>query len=113
MIFVADVSASAEFFRAKLGFDVDFLHGEPPFYASVSRDGAVLHLRFAPRVFVPGVSEHESLLAALIEVDNIKALYGEFLDACVEMVSRLTTEPWGATGFTIGDPDGNRIGFSN
>ena len=44
VIFVADVKASAEFFNKTLGFETNFLHGEPPFYGSVSRDGATIHL---------------------------------------------------------------------
>ena len=46
IIFVANVQASAEFFRDTLGFSIDFLHGHPPFYGAVSRDGACVHLKF-------------------------------------------------------------------
>lgn len=31
ILFVRDVNASATFFREKLGFEIDFLHGSPPF----------------------------------------------------------------------------------
>jgi hypothetical protein len=46
VIFVANLKASAEFFKDTLGFSIDFLHGKPPFYGSVSRDGACVHLKF-------------------------------------------------------------------
>ncbi len=46
MLFVANVQTSAVFFRDSLGFAIDFLHGSPPFYGSISRDAARLHLRF-------------------------------------------------------------------
>ena len=45
ILFVRDVPASAAFFRDKLGFGIDFLHGDPPFYGAVSRGAACLHLR--------------------------------------------------------------------
>ena len=45
ILFVRDVPASAAFFRDRLGFTIDFLHGTPPFYGSVSRGKACLHLR--------------------------------------------------------------------
>ena len=45
ILFVRDVTASAAFFRDKLGFVADFLHGAPPFYGAVSRDGIWIHLR--------------------------------------------------------------------
>ena len=37
ILFVRDVPASAAFFKEKLGFEIDFLYGAPPFYGSVSR----------------------------------------------------------------------------
>jgi hypothetical protein len=43
---VTNVQTSAAFFRDKLGFVIHFLHGHPPFYGSVSRGAACLHLRF-------------------------------------------------------------------
>ena len=46
VVFVADVRVSAKFYRDSLGFSIDFLHGDPPFYGSVSRDGACMHLKF-------------------------------------------------------------------
>jgi catechol 2,3-dioxygenase-like lactoylglutathione lyase family enzyme len=45
ILFVRDVSAATTFYETKLGFAIDFLHGEPPFYGSVSRNGACLHFR--------------------------------------------------------------------
>jgi catechol 2,3-dioxygenase-like lactoylglutathione lyase family enzyme len=112
MLFVSNVQASADFFTEKLGFDIDFLHGHPPFYGSVSRDGARLHLRFVHEpAFAPGIVAKEQLLAAFINVEDVKALFAEYLDAGVEMHTRLKKEPWGGFGFTVADPDGNRIYF--
>jgi catechol 2,3-dioxygenase-like lactoylglutathione lyase family enzyme len=112
ILFVSNVQASAEFFRDKLGFAIDFLHGHPAFYGSVSRDGARLHLRFVHEpAFAEGVVEREQLLAAYLDVADAKALFAEYLAAGVPMHSRLKKEPWGGPGFTILDLDGNRIYF--
>jgi len=46
ILFVRDVTKAAAFYVDRLGFQIDFLHGNPPFYASVSRDRSCLHLRF-------------------------------------------------------------------
>src|SRR5580692_5859762 len=86
VVFVSNVQASAAFFRDKLGFAIDFLHGNPPFYGSVSRDGARLHLRFvhAP-VITPQIREREEgLLSAFLDVDNIQGLFAEYKAAGVE-----------------------------
>jgi catechol 2,3-dioxygenase-like lactoylglutathione lyase family enzyme len=114
VVFVSNVQASAAFFRDKLGFAIDFLHGNPPFYASVSRGAARLHLRFVHEpVFAPGVREREDgLLSAFVDVDNIKGLFAEYKAAGVEFVHPLRKEPLGASAFIVRDPDGNSICFA-
>jgi hypothetical protein len=44
-LFVSDIKASCDFFTIKLGFAVDFIYGDPPFYGAVKRDNARLALR--------------------------------------------------------------------
>ncbi|MGH8218926.1 MAG: glyoxalase superfamily protein [Steroidobacteraceae bacterium] len=112
VVFVSSVQASATFFRDKLGFRIDFLHGNPPFYGSVSRDGARLHLRFVHESpFVDGLVDREQLICAFIEVEDVKSLYAKYVAAGVEIADRLKREPWGGSGFTVRDPDGNRVYF--
>jgi catechol 2,3-dioxygenase-like lactoylglutathione lyase family enzyme len=114
VVFVSNVQASASFFRDKLGFAIDFLHGNPPFYASVSRGDARLHLRFVHEpVFAAGVREREDgLLSAFVDVDNIKGLFAEYKAAGVDFAHPLRKEPWGASAFIVLDPDGNFICFA-
>jgi len=113
VIHVTDVQTSAAFFRDKLGFTIDFLHGHPPFYGSVSRGAASLHLRFVHEpVFRDGIREREQLLAAFLDVDNIKSLFAEYKAAGVGFVHPLRKEPWGASAFIVLDPDGNWICFA-
>lgn len=114
VVFVSNVQASAAFFRDKLGFAIDFLHGHPPFYASVSRGAARLYLRFvhAP-VITPEIREREEgLLSAFLDVDNIRGLFAEYKAAGVDFAHPLRKEPWGMSAFTVLDPDGNRICFA-
>ncbi len=113
VLFVSDVRASAAFFRDKLGFAIDFLHGNPPFYGAVVRGEACLHLRFVHQpVFVAGIREKEALLAAFVSVDNIKILFREYKAGGVAFEHELRKEPWGGPAFTIIDPDGNRVCFA-
>jgi catechol 2,3-dioxygenase-like lactoylglutathione lyase family enzyme len=114
VLFVANVQTSAAFFRDSLGFAIDFLHGSPPFYGSVSRGAARLHLRFVHEpVFAPGVREREdSLLSAFVGVDNVKDLFAEYKAAGVGFAQPLRKEPWGASAFIVLAPDGNWICFA-
>jgi catechol 2,3-dioxygenase-like lactoylglutathione lyase family enzyme len=114
VVFVSNVQTSAAFFRDKLGFAIDFLHGHPPFYASVSRGAARLHLRFVHEpVITPGVREREEgLLSAFLDVENIKGLFAEYKAAGVDFLQPLRKEPWGGSAFIVLDPDGNCICFA-
>ncbi|TDD59529.1 glyoxalase/bleomycin resistance/extradiol dioxygenase family protein [Kribbella antibiotica] len=112
VLYVADVSAAATFYRDRLGFQIDFLHGSLPFYGSVSRDGATLHLKLVHEpVFAAGVAEREGLIMAFVDMPNVRELYAEYLAADAEIVQKLTKQAWGGTDFIVRDLDGNAIAF--
>ncbi|GAB3940156.1 hypothetical protein GCM10029976_057430 [Kribbella albertanoniae] len=112
VLYVANVDAAATFYRDKLGFRIDFVHGNPPFYGSVSRDGATLHLKHVDEpVFVVGAAEREGLIMAFVETTNVRELYAEYLAADADIVQKLTKQAWGGTDFIVRDPDGNAITF--
>lgn len=112
ILFVRDVAAAADFYRGTLGFEVDFLHGSPPFYGSVSRGAACLHLRLvgAPN-FAELARRERSLILASIEVSGVRALFAELSGRGAPIAQRLMTHPWGGTDFHVRDPDGNVISF--
>ncbi len=113
VIFVANVQASAEFFRDTLGFSIDFLHGQPPFYGAVSRDGACVHLKFVHEpVFAIGAHDRDGLIMAFIEVENVKALYASYVAAGVTLEQKLKKQAWGGRDFIVRDLDGNAICFA-
>lgn len=112
ILFVHDVKLSAAFFRDKLGFVIDFLHGLPPFYGAVSRDGVCLHLRFVGHpFFAQAAAEEGGLILASIEVANVQRLFEEFQARGVEFAQRLKKQAWGGTDFHVRDPDGNVVSF--
>lgn len=112
ILFVNDVARAAAFYEQKLGFQIDFLHGKPPFYGSVSRDDARLHLRFVHQTnFTELVAREQSLILAMIEVSAVKALFEEFARRDVVFAQRLVRQPWGGLDFHVRDPDGNVISF--
>lgn len=114
--YVADVASAIAFYTSKLGFGLDFVYGEPQFYAQVSRDCARIALRLVPtQAFVDGIREREQLLCASITVDSadaIKRIFLTFQAAGVDFHQTLRKEPWGARAFIVTDPDGNLIQFA-
>jgi catechol 2,3-dioxygenase-like lactoylglutathione lyase family enzyme len=115
-LFVSDITASCAFFTGKLGFAVEFVYGEPPFYAQVKRGGAQIALRHVDRDVMDKIAvamkSDVDMLAASISVDDVQALYSEFRAAHVAFHQDLRTEPWGARTFIVRDPDGNLLLFA-
>lgn len=115
-LFVSDIQVSCSFFTDKLGFTIDFIYGEPPFYGQVTRDKAQLALRqVCEPVFVGDIREREHLLSASITVDTtdeIKQLFLDFQANGVPFHQTIKKEPWGARNFIVLDPDGNLILFA-
>lgn len=115
-LYVRDLQASADFFTAKLGFNIDFIYGDPPFYGQVSRDNARLALRSMDEAFFgEDIREREGLLSASITLESaeeIKDLYLTYQAADVPMQQALRNEPWQAKTFIVRDPDGNLILFA-
>ena len=112
ILLVRDVKTSAAFFQAKLGFEIDFLHGLPPFYGSVSRDGIKLHLRFVHEPFFAEAARlDESVICASFEVSNVQGLFEEFKARGVDFPQALTKQAWGGTDFHVRDLDGNVFSF--
>ncbi len=111
ILFVSDVTRAAQFYM-DLGFSTDFLYGAPPFYGSVSRDGACLHLRYVAHPnFTELAATEEALILATVEVSDVHALHAEFESRGVQISRGLVDQPWGGTDFHVRDPAGNEISF--
>jgi catechol 2,3-dioxygenase-like lactoylglutathione lyase family enzyme len=112
-LFVTNIKSSCDFYTNKLGFAVEFIYGDPPFYAQVIRDNARLALRLVCEpVFVGDIRKREHLLSASITVataNEIKQLFLSYQAARVDFHQALKQEPWGAKTFIVSDPDQNLI----
>jgi catechol 2,3-dioxygenase-like lactoylglutathione lyase family enzyme len=112
-LFVTDIRAAVAYFTEKLGFRLVFLHGDPPFFGQVARDGAALNLRHVDTPLIdPALAASEDFLAASINTDGVAALYREFQGSGATFHQPLRQEPWGATTFIVKDPAGNLILFT-
>jgi hypothetical protein len=93
-VFVRDIDRSAEWYCDVLGFEIEYRYGAPPFYAQVSRKAVAFNLRrteVSPWAVDPA---DEELLAARLEVADVKTLFLELRDR-TPIHQGLRTEPWG------------------
>jgi catechol 2,3-dioxygenase-like lactoylglutathione lyase family enzyme len=115
-LFVANIQRSCDFYAKKLGFTVEFVYGEPPFYGQVRRDHARLNLRLVSEpVFAGDIRKLEGLLSASITVataSEIKQLFLDYQAIEVPIHQALRKEPWGARTFVVSDLDENLLLFA-
>jgi catechol 2,3-dioxygenase-like lactoylglutathione lyase family enzyme len=106
---VSDLARSLDFYRERLGFELDFAYEN--FYASVHRDGCYIHLNCAsPTPRDQAAFERAEHLDACAIVSDAEALAAEFSSAGAPFSVPLRMMPYGAE-FYIRDPDGYIIGF--
>jgi catechol 2,3-dioxygenase-like lactoylglutathione lyase family enzyme len=108
---VDDLEAAMAFYESRCGFLRDFTY--EGFYGSVSRGGAVIHLKCAPKLPEERVhrrsGEH---LDAFLSVTGVAELYEELLKRGAPILKGLEPRPWGEVDFYVEDLDGYILCFS-
>jgi catechol 2,3-dioxygenase-like lactoylglutathione lyase family enzyme len=99
---VRDLRASFAYYRDRLGFTVDWDHGDPPTFGSVSRSHGVLFL-------CQGCQGTPGAWAMMF--GDVDALYRDMRarNALIRMPP--TDMPWGLRELHVSDPDGNVLRF--
>jgi len=62
-------------------------------------------------VLAAGAQDRDGLITAFIEVENVKALYAEYVTAGAMFDQKLKKQAWGGRDFVVRDPDDNGICF--
>ena len=112
VLLVHDVSLCARYWKDKLGFKAE-LFGDPPGFAILQRDGAVVMLSLAPQdaEIKPNWKVAEKAWDAFIWVNDAKAIYQEFIERGATIDWTLYEAPWGGLEFGIQDAQGYDIAF--
>ena len=109
-LLVDDLDKTLAFYKAVLGFTVDFIYED--FYAGISLGGGVLHIKCAPKIAEDRQHRrtHEHL-DAYFTVTCIENLYHELESRGAPIRRALEPRPWGMRDFYIEDPDGYILCF--
>jgi uncharacterized glyoxalase superfamily protein PhnB len=97
---VADLEASLRFYET-LGFQSIYRNDE--IHLVVKRNSVTLHL---------STEEGEGKTCCQIIVTAVNDLYDDLTGKGAKIVHEIGDRPWGNRDFTIADPDGNEITFS-
>jgi catechol 2,3-dioxygenase-like lactoylglutathione lyase family enzyme len=110
-LLVEKLDDSLAFYEQRLGFSRDFVY--EGFYASVSRDRAVIHLKCAPKLEAERAHRRSGdHLDAYLVVSGVGELHTEFVGRGAPIIKPLGQRPWGARDFYVEDPDGYILCFS-
>jgi len=108
---VNKLADALSFYKESLDFTVDFVYED--FYASVSRDGATIHLKCAPKLEAERAHQKSGEhLDAYLDVSGVAELHEEFAERGAHITMPLQERPWGRREFYIEDPDGYILCFS-
>jgi catechol 2,3-dioxygenase-like lactoylglutathione lyase family enzyme len=110
---VRDVTATAAFYRDKLGFEVLFQEpDEDPFFAILRRDDAMLFVKSVGEEPIPNSKRHpDARWDAYVSVPDPDALAAEFESSGVTFSSPLQDTHDGLRGFEVEDADGYVLFF--
>jgi catechol 2,3-dioxygenase-like lactoylglutathione lyase family enzyme len=100
-LLVRDVTASVEFYRDVLGFEV----------RNAMEDGSFCLLGKGLAEVAVVLTESPPVEQAYLYVRGVEALHERCQLAEVDIARPLTDHPWGLRDFVVRDPDGHLIGI--
>ena len=104
---VKDLAAAAEYFKSKLGFDLDFT--APGWEFLSFGDFKVMLGECSEEMTAEATGNHSWFAHCLVE--NVDEIYAEFNERGAVILSPIANKPWGIRDFTVVTPDGHRIVF--
>ena len=108
---VDDLEIAIAYYCDKLGFALDFMYES--FYAGVSRDGLVIHLKHASRLAGERAHRRQNEhLDAHVAVTGVAALHEELQTRGARITRPLEERPWACVDFYVEDADGYVLCFS-
>ena len=108
-----NVLKTATYYRDVLGFDIDFLYGDPPTHAGVSRgqwSGGMVTIQLTQ---VPVEREIVPSANLFIRIETrIDDLYEQYVENGATVVEAPDDKPWGFREFAIQDMNGHVLRFA-
>jgi len=110
--FTADLATTLKYYQEKLGFETQFIYGEPAVYAGAIRDGRSIFFRCVPSPMNLNPEKYtEEYLDAYLIADDIDSLYAEYQSRGVEFSRDIGSMPWAFREFVVKDCDGRLLCF--
>ena len=104
---VKDLKTEADYYKEKLGFDLDFV--VPGWEFLSFGDFKVMLGECADEMTAEETGNHSWYAHVILE--NVDEVYEELIERGARILSKMENKPWGIREFSVVTPDGHRIGF--
>ena len=111
-LLVPDVAATAAHYQDILGFELEYLAGDPPEFAIYARDGLPIMFRRAPdRDRITPVERQGGTWDVFYWVEGLDALRADLVKRGAKLAYDLTLQQYGMRELAVRDLDGHVLGF--
>ena len=112
VLLISDVERSVEYYRDRLGFEVE-TYFDPPDFVTARRDDATILMALCPEPerIVPNWKIVHNVWNVYIRVDDADASYAEVQERGAGIDYTIYDAPHGFREFGVQDPDGHDIAF--
>ena len=114
VLLVRDIEASVAFWRERVGFESDAIHGDPPNFAMPTRDGVTVMLVQVGAGTEPPLPNWRVVDKAnqvYVWIDDARELYEELQARGAPIDFTIYDTPWGTREFGIQDLDEYDVAF--
>jgi len=108
VICTADVEATVLYFEETLGFEQQWIWGNPPVYAGLKAGAAEIYVSLDPGM-AAAVRDRELGPDVFLWVKDIETVYQRHKEAGAEIFEELSPRPWGSLQYVIREPNGYLI----
>ena len=104
---VKDLKVEADYYKDKLGFDLDFT--APGWEFLSFGDFKVMLGECADEMTAEATGNHSWYAHVIVE--NVDEVYKELIERGAKILSKIENKPWDVREFSVVTPDGHRIVF--
>jgi uncharacterized glyoxalase superfamily protein PhnB len=107
-----NVASSVDYFVRVLGFEQQWIWGDPPVYAGLRSGDALIYVSHDPDL-ASAIQNMHLAPDVFFWVDDIESLHARHAASGAEIVERLETKPWGTRQYTVRQPNGYLLKFAS
>jgi uncharacterized glyoxalase superfamily protein PhnB/GNAT superfamily N-acetyltransferase len=104
---VTDIRAAVDFYTRVLGFELDWLWGDPPAHGAVRRDSVQIQLGLNA-----AMAARASGMQYFLFVSDVERWHALHRANNAEIISPIENKPWGLREYTVRDPWGYELRFA-